>query len=135
MNTKLIGQITETRFIFEATRSGHVVSQPFGDNSKYDFILDMNDELYKVQCKTLRKTKGVYKIQCYSITSSGNHGYNGSVDYIFAYCAEDDVSVMIPMSEIGDTQEINLRIEKPNNNQTKGIRLVENHLSSKILDH
>ena len=31
---------------------GYQISIPFGEDSRYDFIVDISDKLYKIQCKT-----------------------------------------------------------------------------------
>jgi len=41
MNTKQIGDETEARIIAALIAEGHSVSVPFGDNDKYDLVLDI----------------------------------------------------------------------------------------------
>ena len=50
--TYKIGDISEARFISDALSKGFIISKPFGNSDKYDFILDSGKILYKVQVKT-----------------------------------------------------------------------------------
>lgn len=51
MDTKQIGNLTELQCITRFYELGYSVSIPYGDSEKYDFILDINGNLYKLQCK------------------------------------------------------------------------------------
>jgi ABC-type Fe3+/spermidine/putrescine transport system ATPase subunit len=57
VNSKDRGDETEARAIREFVSSGHSVSIPFGDNDKYDVVVDNGQSLYRVQCKTAWKNK------------------------------------------------------------------------------
>ncbi len=56
-NTKDRGDETEAKITHEMISHGYSVSVPFGDNDKYDLIVDDTGELYRVQCKTAWKNK------------------------------------------------------------------------------
>ena len=65
VNTKHIGALTELQCITYLFNLGYDISIPFGDNCSYDFILDVNHKLYKIQAKTSRLIEpGVYKFSC-----------------------------------------------------------------------
>jgi hypothetical protein len=49
---KIIGTVLELEFAAECIRRGAVVSQPFGDNAHYDFLIDNGRKIYRVQVKT-----------------------------------------------------------------------------------
>tara|TARA_R110000824_G_scaffold16347_3_gene67876 strand:- start:238 stop:729 length:492 start_codon:yes stop_codon:yes gene_type:complete len=51
-NAKAIGCMGETLFAFRAMQEGLIVSQPMGDNSPYDFLVDNGDDILKVQIKS-----------------------------------------------------------------------------------
>ena len=51
-NAKAIGCAGETLFAFRAMEEGLIVSQPMGDNSPYDFLVDNGDDILKVQIKS-----------------------------------------------------------------------------------
>lgn len=56
-NTKHRGDETESKIIHELVSDGYSVSIPFGDNDKYDLIVDNDETLYRIQCKTAWKNK------------------------------------------------------------------------------
>ena len=51
MNSKDKGNIGEAIMLAEFIKRGIQVSIPFGDNARYDLIIDLNGKLYKVQVK------------------------------------------------------------------------------------
>ena len=54
-NTKDIGILSELKVITELVEMGFIVSQPYGDNAPYDFIVDIGDKMLKVQVKTAQE--------------------------------------------------------------------------------
>ena len=51
-STRVTGLQLELEFATECIKKGAVVSQPFGDNSHYDLLVDVKKKIYKVQVKT-----------------------------------------------------------------------------------
>ena len=56
-NSKDTGDETEARIIAELLANGYSVSIPFGDNDKYDLVLDDGTRLLRIQCKTAWSNK------------------------------------------------------------------------------
>ena len=54
MNTTQIGDITEHKFILYCLQSNIPISKPIGNNLPYDFIIEYNNQLLKIQIKTSR---------------------------------------------------------------------------------
>lgn len=52
IDTKQKGNLTELECITALTELGYLVSIPFGEDSRYDCIVDINNNLYRIQCKT-----------------------------------------------------------------------------------
>jgi hypothetical protein len=48
---KIVGTVLELEFAAECIRRGLVVSQPFGDNAHYDFLVDSGSRIFRVQVK------------------------------------------------------------------------------------
>ena len=63
MQTREKGNLTEARILAALVAAGYLVSVPFGEGHKYDFIIDDSVSLWRVQCKTGRVKKG----PCYLI--------------------------------------------------------------------
>lgn len=136
MNTKSKGNIGEIKIASEFIKWGCFVSFPFGDNARYDLVVDINGELKKVQVKYVDvKDADAYKCPC---VSSKNHTtnkkldiYKNDVDFICFYITEIDTCVIFPIKFIGDKKSINLRIDSAKNKQTKGIHFVKDHTFDK----
>ena len=52
LTSKEKGNLTELQCMTEFYKAGYRVSIPYGENSRYDMILDVNGHLLRVQCKT-----------------------------------------------------------------------------------
>ena len=104
MNTKDIGNISETRFLYECAIRGTGVSVPIGDNLRYDAIVDISGKLLRIQVKTMRKIEtSRYEFSLKSINwNSGTiNNYKDDVDYFFAFNADDCVWVLVPICDVG----------------------------------
>ncbi|MFC4553427.1 MULTISPECIES: group I intron-associated PD-(D/E)XK endonuclease [Halorussus] len=56
-NSKHTGDETEAKAIYELLSAGYSVSVPFGDNDRYDLVVDDDGHLLRIQCKTAWKNK------------------------------------------------------------------------------
>ncbi len=52
MNTKQIGEITEACILAILLKAGYVVLTPFGDNQRYDLVIERDGVFQRVQCKS-----------------------------------------------------------------------------------
>lgn len=100
------------------------VLTPFGDNKRYDFVVEENSKFIRYQCKTGRyrkgcvvfnianvsKIKGKYKITKYD---------ENQIDNFVVYCPELDKIYIVPVNTIpkGFTTKMSLRIDNPKNGQ------------------
>lgn len=109
-NSKSIGERSEAIILAHILKLGYSASIPFGNNQRYDMILDDGEKLFKVQCKTGRLIQG-----CVSFSVASKNGftkkrksYHGDVDLFLVHC--DGVIYRIPISDV-PTNEMRLRIE------------------------
>ena len=65
-DTKRKGLITELQCQTYLSQLGYTISVPLGENCRYDFILDVEGKLFKVQVKTCKIDKNGIKIPCHS---------------------------------------------------------------------
>lgn len=96
MNTKKQGDIGVAAAIFHYTKSGHAVSVPLGDATRYDLIVDVDGVLKRVQIKSsnFKTAAGTYQVQL--ATSGGNQSWSGDkkfisateCDILFVYCLD-----------------------------------------------
>ena len=107
---------------------GFAVLVPFGENTRYDLVIDDGVKLAKVQCKTGRLRKGAV---IWSMCSNyGHHSnprlvqrdYQGEVDYFAVFCPETRGVYLIPMNDLPMRRQGNLRVVPTKNNQKKLIR-------------
>lgn len=137
MNSKDKGDITESKALYEFIKRGISVYRPFGDNTRCDMIIDVNNNLYRIQCKTSNEEHNG-SITCYT-RSSKNHTTNkrldtyvGEVDYFVFYNQLRDKLAMVPMDVIGTKTSISLRLEPPKNNQ-ENVRYFDDYSIDNIL--
>ena len=135
MDRKELGAHTELQCITYLHGLGYTISIPWGDNARYDFILEVNGKLYKMQCKTSHlKQEGVYEF----ITCRRRINRNENVRL---YYKEDEVDFfvtfikekcyLIPFNETSKTQKTLRFIPPANNTKYTPIEtyLAENQIS------
>lgn len=110
------GDLTEAVVIAELKRRAIPVSIPFGNNERYDVIIEMpRGRLLKVQIKTGWFSDGKVTFKGYSLhtNSTGNvhKRYEGDVDYFLVYCHE--LTEMYLVREDEFEMQMSLRVEQP----------------------
>jgi hypothetical protein len=124
-NTKRIGDISELGLMPDFVRAGYLFSVPFGEDHRYDLVIEKDGKFASVQVKTGRLRKGVVIFNCYSShTHRGGAAcrqYTGEVDYFGVYCPDLDSTYLIPLNEFSVQQGI-LRVEPTRNGQTRKLR-------------
>ena len=84
LSSHYIGEITEQQVVLEFLKQGIMVSKPLVQSSRYDFIIDVNKHLYKVQVKT-----GTFKENAYLEFATSTSHTNTSGTKNLSYEAED----------------------------------------------
>lgn len=129
MDSKIKGNLTELQCLAAFVEQECAVSIPYGDNSKYDFIAEIDKKLYKIQVKTSSlKGEGVIQFSCRSthVNCSGvkNEKYEPEdVDFFATYW--DGHCYVVPRSEC--SAQKTLRFIPPKNGQTKGITFAKDY--------
>ena len=95
MNTTQIGDITEQKFILYCLKNNIPVCKPIGNNLPYDFIIEFNNQLLKIQIKTARLVKNSTETITFNTKSSSKNyseivttDYVGKINY-FATCWDE----------------------------------------------
>lgn len=103
MNTKRVGSASEAVCLAKFTSLGWTVLIPWGDNDRYDLVIDRGDGFQTIQVKTGRLVKGCIMFNAYGTTGRvGNgveRGYKSEVDY-FAVVFDEKV-YLVPVDEVG----------------------------------
>lgn len=129
LDPKKKGNLTEMQCMAAFTAHNCSVAIPFGDNSKYDFIADVDGKLLKIQVKTASlRDEGSIKFSCRSThvncTGVKNVSYtNAEIDYFATYW--DGECYLVPVQEC--STEKTLRFNAPKNCQLKGVSLANHY--------
>ena len=141
IDTKIKGNVTEMESMLAFMKLGYNVSIPFGEDSRYDFIVDINDKLYKIQCKTcseiIDENNQILAIKFKTVRQSGSKTTNwtrtkyeeNEIDY-FATSYQGKC-YLVPLKECSN--EKILRIIPPKNGQIKGISFLEKYELNEVL--
>ena len=112
------------------------VSIPYGENCRYDFILDVNGTLLKIQCKTshLITSEDGFEFRCRSINSTRKGIFETrytkeDIDYFATYF--EGQCYLVPVEECGAAKV--LRFNYPKNGQKRGISLAKNYLLEEVI--
>lgn len=131
---KRIGNIGEAKAIAWLVEHGIPVSIPFGDNERYDLVVEHSGRLEKVQVKTSGYSPNSGCVS-FSLCSSTRHthnkhndGYDNDVDAFILYNQINGNLYYIPIYLISERRTINIRFAKSQNNQKKNCVLEENVL-------
>ena len=133
-DTLLKGRLTEIKVATFFLELGYIISTPIIP-CQYDFLLDVNNKIYKLQVKTCRSVEGGIEFNTSSITHN-SLGYtkriyaSSMVDFFCTYY--NDNCYLIPFNECGSKAK-KLRVDPTKNGQTKNICFAEDYLAIKIL--
>lgn len=135
-DTKSIGDISEAMVLAELVRRGHNVLIPFGENHRYDLVIDTGGVFYRVQVKTGRLRNRTIWFNCYS-----SHGhrkgmscrtYLGEVEYFGVYCPDTQSVYLVPIDEV--RVQGSLRVDQPRNGQRKKMRWASDYLLGRVVN-
>jgi hypothetical protein len=107
---------------------GYAVLVPFGENTRYDLVIDDGLSLMRVQCKTGRLRLGsVVFATCSTYAHHTNaklirRQYQGQVDYFGVYCPETEGVYLVPLEDVPTRSSAALRILPSRNRRRRGIR-------------
>jgi hypothetical protein len=135
---KDIGDRSTMAIIFALQVAGYPVLLPFGENTRYDIVIDTGAKLRRVQCKTGRLREGAVVFR--TCSSYGHHpnpkiirrDYQGEIDDFAVYCPELRSVYLIPIEDVSTRTTAMLRVNPPRNGQYKRIRLAAAYEVAKI---
>lgn len=135
LTSKQIGIITEEQCKLYFIERGYTVSVPIGDNAPYDFVLEVDNNLYKIQVKHARvDVEGAFTVELVKNVSTRTQlrssGYNASeVDY---FCTMfEGMCYLIPH---GNFKYKVLRTSFPKNNQVANISWATDYEADYIIE-
>ena len=120
------GTLAELLFAYQAMKNGFRVSQPINHSSPYDFILEKNNVLFRIQVKSnFSGRSGNRKAYRLSVRrgAKASHKYDtDSIDYVVAYLSEHNTFYIIPFRLV----ESSVLSLYPNNIEGKFFQYVNN---------
>lgn len=130
LNSHYRGEITELQVAEAFLAQGYQVCKPLVSDSRYDFIVDVNHNLYRIQVKTASISPEEDYIEIKTQSSHTNtkktvyHSYSAEeVDY-FATVYNHQCYI-IPIEKVGN-RAFRLRLKPTKSGQVKNINFAEN---------
>jgi PD-(D/E)XK endonuclease len=126
---KDIGDRTTLAVMMALRELGYGVLVPFGENTRYDLVIDDRTRLLRVQCKTGRLRDGAVRFavcSCYGHhlrPGNARRGYRGEIDFFGVHCPETNGVYLVPIEDLDVRSQAALRIRPPRNNQTAKVRM------------
>ena len=138
LDTQTQGAMTEQKCFLKCIESGFIVSKPLFDNARYDFILDANGKLYRIQVKTshwVDETKAVFTFNGYSQHSCSNGNKrmkytNQEIDYFMT--EQEGIFYLYPANEEGFVAK-KLRVLPTKSGQIKNISFARNYEFEEVI--
>lgn len=137
MNSQIRGTTTELLGILAFQKRGFYCSIPFDGSCRYDFVVDINGKLLRIQSKssseyrdgsiafsTSRQTTNTQRTVRYKYSEE-------DIDYFYSHYNGHDF--LVPVSETGSGSKI-LRISKPKKGQNSSINVATDYLLDNVLD-
>lgn len=131
------GEITEQQVAIEFLKLGYLVSKPLVQSSRYDFIVDINNKLYKIQVKTGTAKEDNSYIAFATSTSHTNTQGTLNISYtaedvdFFATIYEGQC-YLVPFDICGKRLQ-RLRLVPTKSGQTKGIVFAKDYLLQDVV--
>jgi hypothetical protein len=94
---KQLGEMAEAEFLAKAAELGLGVARPWGDSNRYDFIVDDDGVLCRVQVKSAHRAgaNGSYSIRTHG--HSGRSYEASEIDALAAWVAPEDAWYLFPV--------------------------------------
>ena len=137
LNSHFIGEITEQKVAIEFLKIGILVSKPLVQCSRYDFIIDVDNHLYKIQVKTCSVKEDGSFLEFATSTSHTNTKGTKNLSYSkddvdFFATTYNDQCYLIPYERCGKRAQ-RLRLKPTQNGQTKGICFAKDYLLQDVI--
>jgi hypothetical protein len=130
---KRVGDRTTIAVMLALERAGYTLSMPFGENTRYDLIIDDGSKLSRIQCKKGRLRGGAIIFPtCSSYahhrsSEFSSRDYIGEIDYFAIYCAATSGVYLVPIADASLRRSAALRVEPPRNSQRRRIRFASDY--------
>lgn len=135
--TLIRGDVNELQCILDFQKRGYYCSIPFSGSCRYDVIVDINNYLYRIQCKssTFNEEEGCLKLytsrQTTNTQKTTRYIYSSKeIDYF--YTSWNQYSFLIPVNEA--TTSKNLRVLAPKNGIQETMSIAADYLLDNVIN-
>jgi len=126
--TKLKGDIAETYVLYLLIQNGLHVLLPWGEDHRFDMVVEKDGVYKKVQIKYVSARNGVLEVPIRSCNNYKVIHYSPEdVDIIAAYHAETQKVYFVPLKNIGNRSSLKIRLSSAKNHQQKKIVLASQY--------
>lgn len=140
LNTKQRGNITEVECMLAFLKLGYNVLTPYGDCERYDFVVDIENHLYKIQVKSANINhidEGYIEFRTSNKTTRNgqfvHHAYTEEqIDYFMT--SYNGQCYLIPVKECCSKSQKRLRFTPPKNGQIQGITFATEYELEKVVN-
>ena len=96
------GERGELAFLSKASNLGFVLSLPYGQRRRYDFVVDGGGSLWRVQVKTtVRMARGMYQVGIHRRSNGKGRAYvESEIDFVAVYVLPEDTWSILPVREV-----------------------------------
>jgi hypothetical protein len=136
---KDIGDRTALAVMLALRDVGYAVLVPFGENTRYDLVIDDGHTLSRVQCKTGRLRLGSIIFRtCSSYAHHPNpkilrRHYADEIEFFGVYCPETSGVYLVPIADVSARTSAYLRVLPSLNGQRRRIRWAADYEIAEVL--
>jgi hypothetical protein len=127
------GTVTELHCQLDFIEAGFLVSQPIIPDSKYDYIVDINNKLYRIQCKSATLSSDGTHIVIRTKTTNVRtmkDSYYSKDDIDFFYTFYNGISYLLPVEKAAHGETSLRFVTQANNPRT---RMAKDYEFNKII--
>lgn len=107
LNKSQVGDLGESKFMYECIKRGFTIAKPFGNNIGYDLIVDNGNRMFRVQVKT--STRAYHGTEVYGNTAETIDHLIKYADVVVCVSMERKCVYLIPISKL-DSSKINMGV-------------------------
>jgi hypothetical protein len=112
LDKKNLGELAELAFMRKAASMGFAVAKPWGDSDRYDVIVRFDKMFWRVQVKSVIRSKPSMRSYRVKTTRGGNSTYSADeVDFLVAYVFPKDCWCVFPAAIIAGRDSVCVRPE------------------------
>jgi PD-(D/E)XK endonuclease len=135
------GDLAELKVACDLVERGYQIAIPYGEDWDFDLILLRHRRLERVQIKYASAKGGVIPVRCrsHSLTNGKvrrtKHYTAELIDWLAVYDRSTDRCFYVHASELRPGMSVlHLRLDRPANNQSTGVRYAEDYTNLDLLD-